>query len=256
MHQKTNESRRWDTLAKQFDALQVPQWGKDPFLNILETLPVWENKPAVMDLGCGAGRYSVALAEKCTRVLGTDLSPNMIEYAEQKKAVFHLENVSFVCEDWAEVDPAERGYEKQFDLVFGHMTPALQDLETLQKMIDCSRGWCAMASHERRSTPMQQELNRYLGITDTYPKREKITEFFGFLYQRGMCPVVQYYDRDDSRSMAPEEAIEFFKNNLHGVDVITPEIEEKIRDFVWAQAIDGTVVHTVESKIVAMTWHV
>lgn len=45
----------------------------------------------VIDLGCGAGDYSVVLAERGYRVVGVDIAPTAIEWAREKAAAAGVE---------------------------------------------------------------------------------------------------------------------------------------------------------------------
>lgn len=47
-------------------------------------------------MGCGGGKYSLALANECDEILGIDLSPKMIEYANENKENFNIKNASFL----------------------------------------------------------------------------------------------------------------------------------------------------------------
>jgi SAM-dependent methyltransferase len=69
----------------------------------------------VLDVGCGVGRWSRALAERGARVTGLDLSPTMIEEA-QRRAV--AQGVASRCR-FAVQDLAELQVGGQFDVVLG-----------------------------------------------------------------------------------------------------------------------------------------
>ena len=43
------------------------------------------------------------------------------------------------------------GFLKNFDLVFAHMTPAIADYYTLEKMCNCSRNKCFLVKPSRRN---------------------------------------------------------------------------------------------------------
>ena len=58
----------------------------------MESHGVLDPRRAVLDIGCGVGRFQVALAEKIGRILGLDISPGMIHAARQQCA--GLANVS------------------------------------------------------------------------------------------------------------------------------------------------------------------
>lgn len=252
-----NEKELWNAMAKRFDSLQTPQWETDSFLQIVAQLPIWEQKPpAAMDLGCGAGRFSVALAPRCREVVGTDISNEMIDFANRKKEAAKAGNITFFCEDWAAVDPMERGYAKRFDLIIAHMTPALDSLSALQKMNDCCKGYCAMATHYRRESPLLAQLLDQIGKQEAPRKASHIPEFFTYLYDIGMQPQVTLYDREDTRTMIPEEAVEFYCSEVQRTTAVTPEVETMIQDFVRQQTVNGAVTNPVYSKIAAMTWTV
>lgn len=53
---------------------------------------------SVLDVGCGLGRLTARLVEPNRRVLGIDVSPEMITRAQQKYG--RAENILFVCDDF------------------------------------------------------------------------------------------------------------------------------------------------------------
>ena len=48
-----------------------------------KTAHQWLSKGKILDVGCGAGKYSTALSDDCFKIVGTDLSPKMIESAQK-----------------------------------------------------------------------------------------------------------------------------------------------------------------------------
>lgn len=248
------EQSRWDFVAQQFDNLPIPQWGQDPFLHCLKTLPVWDGSAQIMDLGCGAGHYAIALAPRCRKVVGSDISQSMIAFANRKKERYDLANASFHCESWKDADIRERGYERRFDLVIAHMTPALDSLQALKKMNQCSKGYCAMAAHYQRDNPMQDELEALLGIPPRTVSR-RLASFFSYLYGNGMQPQVMYYRRDDSKELSQSDALFFWKNRMRLVTDLTHEQEQIIETFVAGKTVEGILKNPVTSTIAAMVWN-
>jgi 2-polyprenyl-3-methyl-5-hydroxy-6-metoxy-1,4-benzoquinol methylase len=57
-----------------------------------------ENK-RVLDFGCGVGRNSLALAERCEHVYGLDVSPKVLSQADEAAKRLNLSNV-----EWMEAD--------------------------------------------------------------------------------------------------------------------------------------------------------
>ena len=130
---------KWNMLAPTFDAFEIPKIEEDDCLTLINNLKLITKDSSVLDVGCGAGRYAIAFAQVCHNVIGTDLSPQMIEYAKKRAGNMGISHVSFVCEDWDTISIQERNYQNQFDFVFAHMTPAIHNTETLMKMQACSK---------------------------------------------------------------------------------------------------------------------
>lgn len=79
---------------------------------------------SALDFGCGAGRLTLPLARRASRVVGCDIAPTMLMHARENAAAAQLQNVSFV--DCGELTALP---ERQFDficalLVFRYIPPA------------------------------------------------------------------------------------------------------------------------------------
>jgi cyclopropane fatty-acyl-phospholipid synthase-like methyltransferase len=90
------------------------QWSMDPGyrkgLNKLIELAVEEND-RVLDVGCGTGSATILAAAMAKEVVGIDLSPDMIELAEEKVQKEGLENTSLMAtsvEDYAPDSPFDK----------------------------------------------------------------------------------------------------------------------------------------------------
>ena len=73
-------------LQNKWDAVEFFATGKQHILSVLETirgLDVNLNTETALDFGCGMGRLTQALAEEFNQVYGVDISPTMIERANQ-----------------------------------------------------------------------------------------------------------------------------------------------------------------------------
>ncbi len=57
----------------------------------------------VIDLCCGTGALAFLCAERCREVLGVDISPKMIEYAESQRRARGIDNVGFQVADASEL---------------------------------------------------------------------------------------------------------------------------------------------------------
>jgi 2-polyprenyl-3-methyl-5-hydroxy-6-metoxy-1,4-benzoquinol methylase len=66
---------------------------------------------SALDLGCGTGAFSRRLAERCNRVIGIDLSPQMIQFARERSSKYL--NIQF---EIADVMTQDIGHER-FDCI-------------------------------------------------------------------------------------------------------------------------------------------
>jgi SAM-dependent methyltransferase len=69
---------------------------------------------AVLEIGCGMGRLSYALADHFGFTLGVDVSPSLLEIAQAHK---DRDNIVFELGDGARIEPSAR---KSFDVVFSY----------------------------------------------------------------------------------------------------------------------------------------
>lgn len=247
---------KWDGVAGQFNELRVPDWDDDLFLKTIKDLPVWNKDSHILDLGCGAGRYAVAVADRCGYVTGIDISPKMIEYAEKKRQEYGKENVSFKTECWQDTDINEQGYEKKFDLIFGHMTPAFETIQDIEKATQASKGFCALATFAERYAPVADRFFEYMGTEQKWKNENKIPEMVEYLYKQKRFPRLDYYLRDDTQTFNEEGAVCFLKERytLDSGKKADGALTGKIREFVRGEIRDELFVNEVHSTIVTIVW--
>jgi SAM-dependent methyltransferase len=85
------------------------------FLDMLAQEPLGRSR--VLDVGCGAGRLSLALAPACRSVVGLDRDPELIREARRRAGAAGLVNIEF-----HEADVETEWYERwRPDLVTAHL---------------------------------------------------------------------------------------------------------------------------------------
>jgi SAM-dependent methyltransferase len=112
-------TRIWDGISADFDA-----W-------LVDALPV--RAGTAVDLGCGAGRHTVLLADRVDRVLGIDVSDRMLRIARTERA---RSNVSYQHRGVLDV----RAAEGPFDVVISvhtlhHVGPPAVVLPHLRSLV-------------------------------------------------------------------------------------------------------------------------
>ena len=98
----------WDALARRnamhFIASERPEWNREAFLEsgretVRRLLQAVGHKPrgVALDLGCGIGRLSLALADHFDAVHGVDVSAEMVRRANDLKADLGYTNIEYHC---------------------------------------------------------------------------------------------------------------------------------------------------------------
>ncbi len=72
------------------------------------------SESSVIDIGCGTGAYSMALAPKCHDVLATDLMDNLLQILKEKINKEKQQNITCLC---ANVLDISKQVNKQFDII-------------------------------------------------------------------------------------------------------------------------------------------
>jgi SAM-dependent methyltransferase len=115
-----------DGFARRFVGVtdEDSRWWGPPEPDVTRLLDIWKDRdaadgdqepdalPSVLDLACGAGRHSIALAWAGCDVIGVDIGARAIERALEKSAGHKGSNLGFVHADIQTYDPG-----RKFDLI-------------------------------------------------------------------------------------------------------------------------------------------
>jgi 2-polyprenyl-3-methyl-5-hydroxy-6-metoxy-1,4-benzoquinol methylase len=123
---------------------------------------------SVLDIGCGAGRFTIPLAERGMRVIGIDYSPEMIRLAEhyvKARALEHGEElrITHICGDFLN----EFQSDEKFDvtLAMGVFDYLKDPVPFLRKMKDLTRGRM-IVSFPSKFTPQMPIRKIWLATKD------------------------------------------------------------------------------------------
>lgn len=260
---KTKEPNRqaasdlWDSMAKQYSEFEMPTFENDPFLQLIDRLGVLNPNANVLDVGCGSGRYSLAMADRCNSVTGIDLSSKMLEIADQEKIRQGKNNVRFIQDDWHFANLEEHDMLHHYDLVFAHMTPAVQSAETFEKMNHACKGTCVLVKPTRRTDPVSDAVKELAGIAQKKESAESDLMYtFGLLWLQGYQPYVEYRKDQWDMKKTLDEAYGLYINRMKSYKEITAAEEEMLKNYINSLAVDGLVREVVDTTIVTMYWQV
>ena len=199
------------------------------FLKLLLKHEMLKKDSVVLDVGCGTGKYALAVSDSCKKVIGIDLSSKMIEIAKKKMNETNVTNVEFRLGDWHDIDLKQNRFDKKFDLVFAHMTPAVQSATTFQKLSDACRGWCLLSKPTRRADPVSDTVKEIVGIREKRESSDQdIIYAFELLWKQDRLPYLNYERTRWNMKKTLEEAYGLYINRVKTYRDITEEEEGRI----------------------------
>lgn len=251
IHDRQSNIAAWDMMAERYTGeAPLPTWDNDPFLRQLKREVPLIKDMSVLDIGCGTGAYSIAIGENVGKVLGIDLSPRMVALAEASAKKAGISNTTFICADFNDISLDEK-----FDLVFAHMTPAVSDAVTFEKMLSCAAQYCYLVKPVHRRDSVLGQLKNIIGNPPRPDSFDKgILYAFLWLWQIGKLPTLSYYPEIWATEMGLEEAKSWYINRLKTYHSVNEMAESKIIEYLNQNAREGKVYETVHTTIVTMGW--
>lgn len=247
----------WDSMASSFGERKLPTFENDNFLKLLREHNMLKRDAFVLDVGCGTGKYALSIAGECEKVIGLDFSPNMIEIAKQRAAEEGIVNVDFRCADWHDFDLKGNSFEKKFDLVFAHTTPAVQCAETFLRLSLAGKGWCLLSKPTRRCDPVSDAVKKIVGITEKHESSDRdIVYAFELLWRQGRLPYFNYEVTQWNMEKTLEQAYGLYVNRIKTYRQITQKEEENIKEYLQSIARDGLIREDIDTTITTLYWQV
>ena len=93
-----NNENTWDSIAKSFDSTRRKPWKQ--CIEFIETL---SNNDTVADIGCGNGRHIFPCSNNCRKVIGLDISRELLYIVKKKLNENKIKNVSLIHSDFTKI---------------------------------------------------------------------------------------------------------------------------------------------------------
>ncbi len=214
----------------------------------------------IADIGCGPGRFAAAFARNAGGVVGLDISPKMVAYGNEYIRSLGLHNAQLHCCDFSQLDVRQEGYAQAFDLVFASQTPAVHNLEGLQKAMEMSRGWCLNITHIQRRNFLCNRILEEVFHRDN-PIRDGGRSFyalFNILFLLGYEPETSYFTRRKEKRVYPDqEYVEFVMEHALPMEEHTQENAGKIQEWLMSHRDeDGMITEISDALYGRILWDV
>lgn len=245
----------WDSRAEEFKRNNSND-RVNQIVGLLVSRQALGEKSEVLDIGCGAGRYSIEFAKRSKKVTGLDISPKMIDFAKENALEQALSNTEFKVLSWEEADVEALGWKKKFDLAAAIMTPAISSKECLDKMLAATRGYCIMSGHLDRQEKVMDEIEKtVLGRNQTsFDYGMNLYCSFNVLWQYGIYPELTYYDMKRKNIRTVQEAFNYYSLQLERKYELAAEEKLSIKEYLNKIARKGQVEDLLESRTAWLFW--
>lgn len=97
---RTQENNTLDSYVRDCVNDDSVNFENNFFLKFIQSKVELTSDMRTLDIGCGEGKYSLAIASKVKNVLGVDSSSEMIKKAKSLSEQNGVNNVEFVEKDW------------------------------------------------------------------------------------------------------------------------------------------------------------
>lgn len=245
--------KMWDGAAADYANKPIPRAEENTFVR--RVLAALTPDCSVLDIGCGAGVYTLALAPSVRRAVGCDLSANMIASAKRRGTELGYSNAEFLQLDWHAADLEELGWENQFDVVFAHHTPAVSDYETFDKLVRCGKQAGFFCLNTRRQDRILHQALELVGIRPSNTGKDRsVPCAFAYLWQRGLNPQVECHDEVWTAEKPLEKQLEWVLSRASMQQTLSASQERTIAEYLASVAVDGTVTEHITTTVVTIEW--
>jgi SAM-dependent methyltransferase len=204
----------------------------------------------ILDIGAGPGAFALAMARRCRTVIALEPAEGMAELLKAEVAAGGFHNVQVLQSTWEEIDPEKEGFLGRFDLVFASMSPGINNLDTIQKALDCSQEYfyCSSFAGLRESDIFRKLWQLLYG--DTFPAwPDQVLFVFNILYALGLQVNMEVWEERRREELTMAEAMVSITDQLRSYNKEPPESEEKLQEFVRANMKDGLLLQQNRSRL-------
>ncbi len=252
----------WNKKAKKFAADNLGKSGSkrcQQTLSFITQTMALRPKMKVLDIGCGPGTFAIPLAQMGLEVTALDPADQMLKQMTANLPADLPGKIIPVLGAWEELDPEEKGWTEQFDLVFASMSPGIFNQQMLEQMNACSKGWCFLSNFAGpRYSPLFDEFWQEVFAAPLSNHRFDMVFAFNSLYMMGYSPYVSYYHVDSEKWAGRDE----FTAELSSLIKWSPmklekeNLEDRIDQFLESRMVDGKIQQHWRYTVGMLLWNV
>ena len=228
-----------------------PGHAADHFVSVLRDAGYLEPSFSVLDIGAGAGGYSLVLAPLCSSLTALDPCRENLDLLRSRADQLGLGNVSCVNSPWELYSTDET-----FDLVITAMCPAVCSRQELLKMESLSKGRCAVVTVMPGSVdPHRRRMMQELGIRPSGMVSEA-KHYYNVLYHMGRCPEVFCHSMSGTSVMTRERLLDHYTHYFKIFGVGEERSEAFLNEYFDRFSENGELKEQSRMEMALITWKV
>lgn len=149
-----NMKEFWNYKAKKFPSYDENDKDDLKLINeiyqIIKKHHIDITNKEIIDIGCGSGRFTIFLAKYAKKVVGVDISEEMLKKLSETAKLYDVSNITTHNADWQTINIYDYNFYKSFDIAFASMMPGINSQDTLTKMINCAKSHCVLIAFGRK----------------------------------------------------------------------------------------------------------
>ena len=240
----------WNSFSKQSPQRDDASMNEDANYIIawIESHGITFENYSLLDIGCGTGAFTIALAEKNAHVTALDISYDMLKIVNEKSEQKGLSSfITLQHANWNTFNPTQT-----FDIVLASMTPAISSQIDIESMIQSTKSLGIFVGWKKYHNNTLLDVMLLAHNAPDQPSNQSI-EVKGFLHTLEKASIaynVHYFPTTWKRTYTYEEAKQYaYKQLLYRK--IFPQ-EEKIDAILHDLMEDNRIVseNTSEKGVV------
>ena len=209
----------------------------------------------VLDIGSGPGSFAIPLAERGARVVALDPASRMLKYC-RKPSPFTPGSVNCVQALWRITMSKSRAGKINLTW-FASMSPGVNNLETLQKMMFCSRRWCYLSGFSgSRNYSLYNEVFKQTTGGPYINHFNDIIFPFNLLYTMGCEPSITLSSSSNHINQKVTDFRREICEILENKDLLNTGTESVVEQFINRHASQGSIRQEVSSRVGMIIWQV
>jgi len=246
----------WDNMAKRYPRFNDISMSKDVnhIINWCQNRNVSFEGASILDIGAGTGTIAIPLAQKGAHVTAMDISEGMLAALnEDAKEQGITSKVHTHQSDWDSFP-----LNQKYDIVIASMTPAISDLQKIEKMLGATKGLGIYVGWGKYRINKLVEALVKAHLTEEEDCASagciKATQFIDILDEKKIPYESSFFETSWCDAYSFEEAKEYAYDQLKRKEIIP---NEAIVESILNANREGDQVHvTTEAEKGIILWRV